>query len=63
MEKENNEHSHSVVSGSTATFRCNPVDVLTNVLDITRFTMDAVLSVDGQFLAASVFRRDEFVHT
>jgi hypothetical protein len=63
MEKKHKEHSHSVVSGSTATFRCNPVDVLTDVLDITRFTMDAVLSVDGQLLAASVFRGDEFVHT
>ena len=63
MEEENKEHSHSVVSGSTATFRCNPVDVLTCVLDITRFTMDAGLSVDGQFLAASVFRGDVLVHT
>ena len=53
---------HSVVGRAAAAFGANPVDVLLVVFDITRFAVDAVLSVDHKPLTVdAVFTRHKLV--
>lgn len=54
--------SHSVVGWTFAALRCDPVDVLLRILDITRLAMDAVLRVDLQLTSARL-TFDVLVHT
>jgi len=54
---------HAVVSGAAATLGDHPVDVLARVLDVASLAVDAVLSVDLQPHAISLFQWHVLVHT
>jgi hypothetical protein len=54
---------HTVVGRPPSTFWYHPVNVLTGVLDVARFAVNAVLSVYLQPLAGAVFNGHELVHT
>ena len=40
--------SHIGIIGPTAAFRCHPCDILSRILDVTGFAMDAILRIDHQ---------------
>lgn len=54
---------HSVIRWTTPTLRRHPVNVLRDILNVTCFTMDTVLSVDLQSFPISRFHWDKLVHT
>jgi hypothetical protein len=56
-------HLHAVIGWSSSSLGHHPVYILTGILDIARFTVDAILGVDLQALARTVFKRMELVHT
>ena len=39
---------HSIVGRSSAALRANPVDILREIFDVTRFTVNTVLCIDQQ---------------